>query len=101
VPLQTVRAARDARENGARQAAALLFSTEVAAGVSASAGGEPLVRYAHLFPRAHPGTSAPLGWALSQASMDDLTNQLRERANANELGKIRRWFASDLSCTRG
>jgi hypothetical protein len=31
--------------------------------------------------------------------MDDLTNQLRERANANELGKIRRWFASDLSCT--
>ena len=98
VPLQTVRAARDARENGARQAAALLFSTSVAAGVSASAGGAPLVRYAHLFPRAHPGTSAPLGWTLSQASMDDLTNQLRERANANELGKIRRWFASDLSC---
>ena len=101
VPLQTVRAARDARENGARQAAALLFSTEIAAGVSASAGGAPLVRYAHLFPRAHPGTSAPLGWTLSQASMDDLTNQLRERANANELGKIRRWFASDLTCARG
>ena len=101
VPLQTVRAARDARENGARQAAALLFSTEIAAGVSASAGGAPLVRYAHLFPRAHPGTSAPLGWTLSQASMDDLTNQLRERANANELGKIRRWFASDLTCVRG
>lgn len=101
VPLQTVRAARDARENGARQAAALLFSTDVAAGVAASAGGAPLVRYAHLFPRAHPGTAAPLGWTLSQASMDDLTNQLRERANANELGKIRRWFAADLTCARG
>ena len=99
VPLLTVRAARDARENGARQAAALLFSGRVAAGVSASVDETPLVRYAHLFPRAHPGTSAPLGWALSQASMDDLTNQLREKANINELGKIRRWFSPNLSCT--
>jgi len=97
VPLIAVRAARDARESGARQATALLFSAPSAAGISASAGG-PLPRYAHLFPRAHPGTSAPLGWALSQASMDDLTNQLRERANQRELGKIRRWFSPELRC---
>ena len=98
VPIQTVRAARDARENGARQAVALLFAQDEVAGVSPAVEGTRLVRYAHLFPRAHPGTSAPLGWALSQASMDDLTNQLRERANANEFGKIRRWFSPALSC---
>jgi hypothetical protein len=98
VPIITVRAARDARENDARQAAALLFTAPSAAGISATEGGTTLPRYAHLFPRAHPGTSAPLGWALSQASMDDLTNQLRERANQRELVKIRRWFSHDLSC---
>ncbi len=98
VPLAAVRAARDARENDARQAAALLFSTPTVAGVAPS-DGSPLPRYAHLFPRAHPGTSAPLGWALSQASMDDLTNQLRERANQREFGKIRRWFSNEITCT--
>lgn len=97
VPVVAVRAARDARENGARQSVALLFSAPSAAGVTASAG-PALSRYAHLFPRAHPGTSAPLGWALSQASMGDLTNQLREPANQRELGKIRRWFSDELRC---
>jgi hypothetical protein len=100
VPLRTVRAARDARENDARQAAALLFSERRAASVAASVDGVPLVRFAHLFPRAHPGTSAPLGWALSQASMDDLTEQLREPANQEELREIRRWFSPDLACAR-
>ena len=98
VPLAAVRAARDARENDARQAAALLFSTSTVAGVTPT-DGETLARYAHLFPRAHPGTSAPLGWALSQASMDDLTNQLREPANQREFGKIRRWFSDEITCT--
>jgi hypothetical protein len=98
VPLAAVRAARDARENDARQATALLFSTPTVAGV-APTDGETLPRYAHLFPRAHPGTSAPLGWALSQASMDDLTNQLRERANQREFGKIGRWFSNAITCT--
>ena len=97
VPFIAVRAARDARENDARQATALLFSLPTVAGVEPTDGG-PLPRYAHLFPRAHPGTSAPLGWTLSQASMDDLTNQLREPANQRELGTIRRWFSDELSC---
>jgi hypothetical protein len=98
VPLLALRAARGARENGARQAAALLFSTETVAGVRATEGEEPLVRYAHVFPRAHAGTSAPLGWSLSKASRDDLTNQLREPKNTNEFGKIRRWFSPALTC---
>jgi len=100
VPLRAVRAARDARENDARQATALLFSEPRAAGVAASVDGVPLVRFAHLFPRAHPGTSAPLGWALSQASMDDLTEQLQEPANKAALREIRRWFSPDLACSR-
>jgi hypothetical protein len=98
VPLQTVRAARDARENGARQAAALLFSRGTVAGITATVDGSPLARYAHIFPRAHPGTSAPLGWALSKTSRDDLTNQLREPANTNEFGKVRNWFSPALHC---
>jgi hypothetical protein len=71
------------------------------AGISASAVGTPLARYADLFARAHPGSSAPLGSAVSQTSMDDLTNQLREDANINELGKIRRWFSPTLKLRRG
>lgn len=97
VPLAAVRAARDARENGARQAAALSFSADRVGGVQAS-DGEVIPRYAQLFPRSHPGTSAPLGWALSQASMDDLTVQLGGPDNADELGTIRRWFSPQLSC---
>jgi hypothetical protein len=31
--------------------------------------------------------------------MDDLTNQLRERANQREFGKIRRWFSNEITCT--
>jgi hypothetical protein len=97
-PILAVRAARDARENDARQAVALLFSAPDVGDVAISDAGGVVPRYAHLFPRAHPGTSAPLGWALSDASREDLTTQLGSPENANELGKIRRWFGDGLAC---
>ena len=96
VPLQTLGTARNAREANARQAAALAFSGPFG-GFSASApGDEPFDRYAHVYPRAHPGATAPLGWTLSETAQNDLREQLG--TNAEELDKIARWFDDELSC---
>lgn len=99
VPLTAVRAARDARENDARQTAALEFDGAFGPYAAAALGADQVKRYAHLYPRAHAGTKAPLGWALSEASMDDLRTQLVERlANTLELDEIQKWFDPQLRC---
>ena len=99
VPLTAVRQARDARENDARQTAALEFDGPFGPYEEAQVAGRPVKRYAHLYPRAHPGTKTPLGWALSDASMKDLRAQLFERAaNTLELAEISKWFDPDLTC---
>ena len=90
-PALTLKGARDARENNARQAAALLFSTAHAFGSDWSA----VDRYAHIYPRAHPGSSAPLGWILSAATRDDLRNELLSKENRSEIEKVRRWLKPD------
>lgn len=90
VPPTAVRRARDAREHNARQAAALLFTGALEIG--------PTVRnrYAHIYPRAHPGVRAPLGWTLSDAAQDELDEQLRN--NENEIKKVRSWLSNDTEC---
>jgi len=99
VPLQTLGAGRDARDAQARQAAALAFGQASFDGVQARVGNgtEAVDRIAHIFPRAHPGTEAPLGWTLSKAAEDDLDTRLAAD-NADELQKIRDWFAPNLVC---
>jgi hypothetical protein len=106
VPLSTVQAARNAREANARQAAALAFGgplastqdvvlLEGAAPGAAAADLRPLNRFAELRPAAHPGTEAPLGWALSSASREDLRNQLIRPSpaqNPKELRRIHQWL---------
>jgi hypothetical protein len=48
--------------------------------------------------RAHPGVQAPLGWTLSQASIDDLREQLGIPENAAALEELRTWLDGDLRC---
>lgn len=58
-------------------------------------------RYARIVTRAHPGVQAPLGWTLSQASIDDLRNQLSTPENREAFAEVRRWLAADLTCETG
>jgi hypothetical protein len=102
VPLQALGGARNAREANARQAAALAFGSEGFGNVhDASAATGVIDRVAHIYPRAHPGSKAPLGWTLSDASMDDLRRQLQTDANKLEIAKVREWFSPALTCRRG
>jgi hypothetical protein len=100
VPLKTVLSGRDAGEADARQALALAMHKPVGDVERVTSGGQEERRYAHLYPRAHPGTQAPLGWALSAATRQDLTRQLE--ANAAAMGAIReRWLQTGkLTCVR-
>lgn len=91
VPPVAALRARDARENNARQAAALLFSGPPETGPKASR------RYAHIYPRAHPGIRAPLGWTLSDAAREELEGQLGD--NRAEIAKVRRWLADKQTCS--
>lgn len=97
VPLKTATTARNAREANARQAAALAFSGPFGRVREATlANGAPLDRYAHIYPRAHPGSKAPLGWTLSRTARQDLDRQLS--ANKAEIAKVRDWFNASLRC---
>lgn len=97
VPLQTAKAARNAREANARQASALAFSGPFGRVQQATlANGAALDRYAHIYPRAHPGSKAPLGWTLSRTAREDLDRQLS--ANTAEIEKVRDWFNGSLRC---
>ncbi len=98
VPIEAVKAARNARETDARQTAALTFDGRFGPHARITLDGNEVDRYAHVYPRAHPGTTAPLGWALSDASMKDLTDQLGGSANKAELAKVASWFDPRLRC---
>jgi hypothetical protein len=95
VPSSTLSKVRDGREAQAREEAALIFgSEEITPGVRIPG----VDRVAHIFPRAHPGTTAPLGWTLSDAAQEDLRRQLGNRFNKAELMKTRAWFSGKLAC---
>ena len=103
VPLQALGGSRNAREANARQAAAIAFGEQAFGNVvDASVAGTtlPFDRVAHLYPREHPGSKAPLGWTLSRTSMEDLRRQLESPANTAEIGKVREWFSPGLTCKR-
>jgi hypothetical protein len=99
-PLVTFLTGKDSRESQSRQEAALIFSRPLEALEKWPVVEGGLVdRYAHIYPRAHPGTTAPVGWVLSNASRNDLVRQLAAPENVAELGKIRNWFDQKLDCT--
>jgi hypothetical protein len=84
----------------AKQAVAAAFTRPFSSGRTlAMAGGWPLSdRYVHLYPRAHPGVQAPLGWALSNAAREDLRAQLSSPENAGAIAEIRAWFEAGPTC---
>jgi hypothetical protein len=101
LPLGTVFAARIARAAQARAGAAILFNEPFA---GARIRRKQLSdRYAHFVNQAHPGPRAPLGWAQSRASEDELRSQLRQAKNLDALREVRGWITasktSNLACT--
>ena len=90
-------AARAARTNRAKAAAAFTFARKFAG--DARLDGTPLVdRFAHLVPLAHPGIEAPLGWSLSEAAKEDLRAQLTNERNLAEIREVRSWLGHNLTC---
>jgi hypothetical protein len=101
VPLQTLLGTRGAQEANARQSLAVGVSVPFADDRVVVHRDRPDVladRYARIFPRAHPGTRAPLGWTLSKAARNDLLRELRSDRNAPEIEKARRWLSDELVC---
>lgn len=99
VPLQTVLGTRGAQEASARQSLAVAASLPFAEDRVVVGRGDAVVnRYARVLPRAHPGTRAPLGWALSEASQRDLKDELRSRDNLAAMRRVRRWLRGGLRC---
>lgn len=97
VPLKTLGKGRDARDAQARQTAALAFGHADFDGWQAGDRRGVVDRFAQIFPRAHPGTEAPLGWTLSEAARKDLDTRLEEDTKP-EFGKVERWFSNTLTC---
>jgi hypothetical protein len=93
-------ATRIARAAEARADSALVFNTLFG---GARLNGHRLTdRYAHFVNQAHPGPRAPLGWAQSKASEDELREQFRQRKNLEALREVRGWVRAArngaLSC---
>lgn len=59
--------------------------------------GAVVDRYAFVTTRSHPGISAPLGWALSNSSFDDLVFSQLER-NQDEIDTTQQWFSEGVYC---
>jgi hypothetical protein len=96
VPLQVFANVRDGNGADARQAAALEFHRPAFGPRRRAVTDAGTVhRYAHVFPRAHAGVRAPLGWALSEPSMESLDTQV---GRAQPLERIRSWFDPGLRC---
>ena len=85
----------------ARQRAALEFSEPLTSPtgdmtLTAADTEKEVPRFAYIRTRAHPGATAPLGWTLSKATIDDLAAQLGQ--NNAEFTLVREWLAGDLVC---
>lgn len=99
-PRTAQHAARGAWLAGAKEAAAIAFRKPFVAGqLAVMQGGWPLSnRYQHVYPRAHPGVQAPLGWALSPAARADLRTQLDSVDNLQAIGEVREWSQGTVTC---
>lgn len=104
VPLTAILGSQFGRIANAREQVAIEFDLPFqSAGrplriVHTESGEEIASRYARVVTRAHPGIQAPLGWTLSNASIDDLKGQLALEENEMELSEIGRWLDGNLAC---
>jgi hypothetical protein len=100
IPTNTLSKVRVGREADTREEAALLFSgSEFAPGQITNLAPGAQDRQAHIYPQAHPGIQAPLGWTLSKSAQSDLENQLMTDFNQTEIDKVRSWFDRPATCT--
>jgi hypothetical protein len=108
VPLAAAGATRNARAASARQAAKLMFDEAFASGgarvfVEATINHRPPPelgsRYANFSLLAHPGAKAPLGWTVSEQSLQDMRKQLGKRSNQDAKTRVDQWF-KPLTCRR-
>ena len=106
VPVITLFNAQTGRIVGAREQAAITFDepftvSGIPVSVTRTEDGtsEVTSRYARLVTHAHPGVQAPLGWTLSQASIDDLRSQLEIEQNLDALAEVRSWLNSEMVCS--
>jgi hypothetical protein len=101
VPTHTLQQLRSAHDAEGRLGGALAFGRVDPPGVKVvGSDGKQLDRVAFVFPRAHPGTEAPLGWAMSNISMNDLDRQLENFFVQGEITSIQGWFRpGTLACT--
>jgi hypothetical protein len=105
VPPRVFTRVRHGNAANARQATALAFAARGKARgrrLWLDMGKEkdkPVDRYVHIYPSFHPGTKAPLGWALSAPSMQSLDDQLGAQSrNSRAVTTIRRWFDERATC---
>jgi len=106
LPVRALAGGQFGRYANARQSEALEFSRPFSAGglqvTIHTADGTALDdRYVRITTRAHPGVQAPLGWSLSDASIDDLRDQLDLPSNRREIDEVRTWLDGALTCSVG
>ena len=56
--------------------------------------------YALVYPYAHPGAEAPLGWTLSDEARSDLRSQLSAEGNVEALGTLEEFLNDPGTCAR-
>ena len=102
VPITALVGSQFGRMANAREQAAIEFDQPFVSGgarLVVQRDGAPVgSRYARLVTRAHPGVQAPLGWTLSDASIDDLKSQLLIGENQRELAEVGSWLDGHLTC---
>jgi hypothetical protein len=93
VPLKGALASRSVVSELARQQAALAFGgPDPADGIIFNGS-----RYAHFYPRVHPGAQAPLNWVLSNTSQGDLFDQLSN--NIQAINRVSGWLTgTNMRC---
>jgi hypothetical protein len=103
IPAAAILAGIGSHETSARAVAAATFDRPaVLAGRDVRAGVTPVEHFwIRLAPRAHPGPSPPLGWALSDTSFEDMRTELAADYNQGALGALAQLMSGNLTCGAG
>jgi hypothetical protein len=89
-PLLGYASAGGGRADAARQELAILSRQLLDVGCN----NHELPTYLHVYPEAHPGVEAPLGWALSLTAQRDLEAQLYTENNRDVILAVKSWLVA-------
>lgn len=97
-PIAGAGAASGGRADSERQRLVSLANDLLAdVGCTTAPSAQELPRYLHIYPESHPGTQAPLGWALSEIAKEDLETQLFSANNRCEIARMKEWMSGKPS----